>query len=772
MSENFTTGLIALDENGLIVSANSYISKLTHLHPSDMIGKPLSDVYLSEESSLLHREGHTVPVTAEIQHLSSDTDVCAILLIHSGQAKTTSDSTYQLIAENTTDMIRLMSKDAIIQYASPSHRAVLGYNPEKLIGMSSFEYIHPEDRDRVLESFEKMKKYQTPSEQKFRFRHLDGRWIHVESKAMPISDERGELKDIVAVIRDVSNHMKTMRKIEESEQRYKSLFEQNPDMVFALDMELCYVSINPSMFEKSKYQFDELMNRPFSTLIANAERAKTLTKLAQTKKGIPQTYETVMIDKYGKQIEVNVITIPIVTNGDVVGIYGICKDMTQQRQAERTIHRLAYYDSLTGLPNRFFFHSHLGQMILKAKRAKSRFALMFFDMDNFKNINDSLGHAAGDLLLKQLANRLQHVLSKDRVFLSRISGDEFTIIVEKFDFDADVARLAKKIIHSFQQPFSLEGQEVVVTSSIGLTLYPEHGQDIDTLIKNADTAMYRAKDKGKNHYTMFAPHMGQKPLKQLTLEMNLRKAIENEEFEMHYQPIFDAFTRRIVSLEALIRWIHPENGVIPPSDFIPLAEVTGIINPLGDWILNEVCRQIRAWETAGYSPVPVSVNMSGKQFDRKDVGKLVNKCLTEHGVSPERLTIEITETVAMQYKDSVLRTLKQLKDMGCNVAIDDFGSGYSSLTYLQNFPTDYLKMDRGFLKGMLASNKNTEIIRTIIELGHILDLKVIAEGVENEHELKLLQQYNCDLIQGYLLGKPARPADIERVHLQPKGGNL
>ena len=766
MSENFNTGLIILDENGIISSANSYISKLINIHPSDMVGKKLSEFYITEESSLVHREGHFVPVYVETQHFSNGVTSFTILVLWNEQMEIQNDSTYKLITENTTDLICLLTAEGIIRYASPSHRTILGYDPADLIGKTTFEFVHPDDKQGALESFEKMKKYQTPSELKFRFRHIDGRWIHVESKSMPIANEKGELKDIVAVIRDVSEQFKTLRKIEESEQRYKSLFEQNPDMVFALDMEFCFVSINPSMVEKSKYQLDELMNRPFSTLIAPTELKKTITKLTQTKKGQPQTYESIMIDKNGKRIEVNIIAIPIVTNGDVVGIYGISKDMTQQRQAERTIHRLAYYDSLTGLPNRFYFNSHLSQILTKAKTENKKFALMFFDMDNFKNINDSLGHSAGDLLLKQLANRLLEVLPKKGTFLSRISGDEFTIIIEEFQDIGEITELAGSIVDSFQKAFVLEQQEIVVTSSIGITLFPEHGDDRDTLIKNADTAMYRAKDKGKNHYTYFAPHMGQKPIKQLTMEMNLRKAIENKEFEMYYQPIIDAYTEKLVSMEALIRWNHPELGMISPGEFIPLAEITGIINPLGDWILKEVIRQAKAWQTAGYRKFPVSVNISGKQFERKDVFKLVNESLKEADLEPKWLTLEITETVAMQHKNNVLHTLKTLKELGCNVAIDDFGSGYSSLTYLRNFPTDYLKMDRGFVKGMLASDKNSAIIKTIIELGHILDLKVIAEGVENQSEFNVLKQYRCDQIQGYLFGKPMPSEEIERLFLK------
>ncbi len=425
---------------------------------------------------------------------------------------------------------------------------------------------------------------------------------------------------------------------------------------------------------------------------------------------------------------------------------------TELEEARLREHELAYHDSLTGLPNRRLFYDRLGQAIEHAKRDKTMVGLMFLDLDGFKNINDSLGHGAGDSLLKAVAERLESALrSSDTV--GRIGGDEFTVIVENIQWAQDAFHVADTIMRSFEKPFEVEDHEFFVTTGLGVSFYPEDGEDIESLVKRADVAMYRAKAEGKNKYCFYNPSMDAQSLGRLKLQSNLRKAVERDEFVLHFQPQVNLVDGNVFGVEALVRWEDGERGLIPPGDFIPLAEESGLIIPLGDWVMREACRQVKEWEEEGLE-INLTVNLSAHQLRFEHLIESVAEAIMDSGLRPERVGLEITESVAMNDVDLSIKMMKHIKDMGVNILIDDFGTGYSSLSYLTRFPIDKLKIDRSFMRKIPQSRNDVALASAIIALAHDMNFEVVAEGVETEEQLRFLNERGCHAMQGYYVSKP------------------
>ena len=424
-----------------------------------------------------------------------------------------------------------------------------------------------------------------------------------------------------------------------------------------------------------------------------------------------------------------------------------------QRRVEDMIRHQASHDRLTGLPNRLLFDERLSLALAHAHQWGEMLAVMFLDLDRFKIINDTLGHASGDLLLQQVAQRLAKCLKQNDT-IARWGGDEFTLILPQVKSAHDATKIAQRIIKALKTSFECNGQELHVTTSIGIALAPYDGEDAETLLKNADTAMYRAKQQGKNDFQLYAADMNTQALDQLVLANDLYRALNRGEFVLHYQPQVNLKTRQIVAMEALVRWQHPERGLIPPSHFIPLAEETGQINAIGEWVLQTACAQNRAWQEAGLPPIRVAVNLSARQFQQQNLAQLIDRVLTETRLEAQYLEVEITETIAMQDVNVTISVLEKLQAMGTYISIDDFGTGYSSLATLKQFPLNTLKIDRAFVKDLMTDAKDAALIRAIVALGHGLDLIVIAEGVETAEQQEFLCSVGCDAMQGYWFSKP------------------
>ncbi len=432
-------------------------------------------------------------------------------------------------------------------------------------------------------------------------------------------------------------------------------------------------------------------------------------------------------------------------------------------EATSEVERLAYYDTVTGLPNRSLFNDRLRVALAHAQRHRYKLAVLFLDIDRFKQVNDSLGHTVGDKLLRAVAGRIRETMREEDT-VARFGGDEFTVLIHIIGKIEDAGKIAQKVLESLSAPITIDAREFVVTSSIGISVYPVDGTDGETLIRNADAAMYRAKDAGRNAFQFYAAAMNHKALEALEVENGLRRALVNKEFLLYYQPLVEVDTGAVFGLEALVRWQHPELGLLRPDRFIPAAEQSGLIIELGRWVLHEACMQAATWHRSGHKMV-MAVNLSGRQFQDPDLVSQISEALEKAGLAPEFLELEITEGYAMQDVEKAIQTLRQLKALGVRIAIDDFGTGYSCLSYLKQFPIDTLKLDGSFVRD-LATPEDAQIALGVIALAHSLNLKVIAEGVETLSQLAFLRDHACDRLQGYLFSRPMPPANFDHFMTQ------
>jgi len=443
-------------------------------------------------------------------------------------------------------------------------------------------------------------------------------------------------------------------------------------------------------------------------------------------------------------------------------VSGTILDITARIRAESEIQQLINYDTLTGLPNRSLLHDRLRLAIAQASFENHLVGVLFLDLDRFKDINDTLGHRAGDKLLQVVAKRLAASVRESDT-LARLGGDEFVIILNGIDSVERITAVAKKILGLIIEPVTIDGHEIYTTASIGIAVYPMDGEDGHTLLKHADLAMYQAKELDRNSFHFFSQDMNTRVQERMLLESSMRKALEREEFFLVYQPQVDARTGRIIGLEALLRWNHPEMGLLSPDKFIYLAEETGFIVPLGEWVLQTACRQNKVWQDAGFHKLRVAVNLSGKQFGQQQLDEMIAAILRETGLDPQWLEVEITESAIMKNAENNISILRKLKDMGISLAIDDFGTGYSSLSYLKHFPITRLKIDRSFVQDITTNPDDAAIAEIIIAMAQTLKLSVIAEGVETRAQMELLSFHNCEEMQGYLFSRPVPPADITRL---------
>ncbi|MGD8189158.1 putative bifunctional diguanylate cyclase/phosphodiesterase [Brevibacillus ginsengisoli] len=544
--------------------------------------------------------------------------------------------------------------------------------------------------------------------------------------------------------------------LEKSEERFRKLSNATFEAIL-IHRNGITIEVNESFTYLFGYTREEAIGMDVLTFAVLEDRDLVYRKLLS---GIESPYEVKGLRKDQSEFYVEIVGKVIDYNGSQARVTAI-RDVTARKEAEHQIHHMAYHDDLTNLSNRKRFLETLGIAVSEAEENGTELAVMFLDLDRFKVINDSFGHYAGDQLLKIIANRLRCAVT-DEATIARLGGDEFTILLPRIDGEEQVERIAHSILDGISQPVEVAGRELTISVSIGICRYPLGGRDGEELMKNADTAMYRAKEKGRNNYQFYTKEMNEQAYERLALEQDLRKAIDRNELLLHYQPQVDMGTGQIVGVEALLRWKHPIYGMVSPARFIPLAEETQLIISIGEWVLQTACRQNKRWQKAGYQ-LKVAVNLSASQFQHGNLISMVSEVLRESQLEPQYLELEITESIAMKDVDRVIETLNQLTQLGIVISIDDFGTGYSSMNYLKHFPINRLKIDQSFVHDITTDLQDAAIADSIIAMAHSLGLKVIAEGVETADQLEHLRRKKCDEIQGFYLSRPLSADDLEEL---------
>lgn len=546
-------------------------------------------------------------------------------------------------------------------------------------------------------------------------------------------------------------------------QRFQSAMDATADSILLIDSaSQRFIEVNATackLFGYSREEFLELAPAELSLITPQQLQCEFN---AIINGNISGTHE----EKLAKRKDGTEVTIEMhrhaIRSGDSMVIVGVLRDITERKQAEQRMYQLAHYDTLTGLPNRTLFYETLTRTLLLSAEKDVSAAIMFIDLDHFKKINDTIGHAAGDELLSQFSNRLMQCV-RVRDTIGRLGGDEFAVILLMPNGPPGALTVAAKIRNALGAPFILQGHEVTVTASIGITLYPDDAGDADTLLKYADTAMYQAKHAGRDNYRFFTSRMNADMLSRLALEKALRQAIEKQEFELYYQPKVQLSSGRIVGLEALLRWERPGYGLVMPNTFIPMLEETGLIVKVGSWVVATACKQLGAWAGTDIGQVQISVNVAGRQFLEGDLEADVRAGLSDNGIDGDMLELELTESSLMANTNSTITKLKNMKQLGVQIAIDDFGTGYSSLAYLRRFPVDKLKIDIAFIRNVISVPDDAAIVLAIIGLAHNLQMEVVAEGVETVDQLDYLKRHHCDQVQGYYFSRPLPVEEIEAM---------
>jgi diguanylate cyclase (GGDEF)-like protein/PAS domain S-box-containing protein len=747
-----------------------------------------------------------------------------------------------------------------------------------------FNNMHPDDRTRVFETFSLSKEDKTPFEIEYRIVRPNGEVRYVFESTEFFTLEFNEWLGAIGTIQDITENKILRLRLIEEEQYYRSLFDNNPDAVYSLDLQGNFLSCNSALEDLLGYLREELLNVTFEHLVEPRSLQKTQDFFVETITTLmPQNYDTIGVHKNGEIVELNITNIPIIINKELVGIYGIAKNITEKKAMERSLleaetkyrsiveqsivgvfiaqdgmfvytnpnldrmlgynsltglnvsqtihvedreavlskilkltegqsiqnishrgtkqdgtiiicevhytrilhkgkiailgtilditerkkteelnHYLAYHDYLTELPNRRMFEEQLDKELRLAQFYNKKLAVLLIDLDRFKSVNDTLGHSIGDALLKQLAKKLQNCLGEGQI-LYRLGGDEFCIVLSEVENHHEAMSLSDKIIQITKEVFLIEGYELNITISIGISMSPEDGDTVDSLLKNADTALYFAKSQGRDQAQCYSSSLNIQSFKLFTMSNDLRKALEKKELFLQYMPRVDAQTTQILGAEALIRWNHPDWGLVSPTEFIPIAEETGLIVPIGEWVLREACKQNKQWQDMGLPPITVSVNFSVQQLLKQNILQTIDEIVDESGLSPDRLEIEITESSFISNEKEVTQLLVELKKRKIKVSLDDFGTGYSSLYLLKRLALDTIKIDKSFVEEILTDPVNKSIIECILNLAKALKMNVVAEGVETAEQYAFLKEQKCNEIQGYYF---SRPIDAEEfVHL-------
>jgi diguanylate cyclase (GGDEF)-like protein/PAS domain S-box-containing protein len=649
-----------------------------------------------------------------------------------------------------------LSSDRSVRLWNPAAERMFGWRADEVVGMPcpllgreqwpDFEQVNAEiAAGQVVADFETVR------------RTKSGDRVEVALHAAPLRDRNGRSEGLLCLMTDIGERHRAEQRLQLSDK----VFQNTQEGIVVTDGVGNIVSVNPAFTAVTGYLPEEVMGRNPKVLQSGRHDQAFYDAMWAELKATGQWQGEIWNRRRNGEIYPEWLHISAVRDaaGCVVYYVAVFSDISVVKENEERLHHLAHFDALTGLPNRVLFADRLSQAMAHAKRGNADIGLLFLDLDRFKLINDTLGHRAGDTLLQLAAERIMGAV-REQDTVARLGGDEFTVILPEVAGPAGAANVAEKIIESLSASFRIENQEVSIGASIGIAVYPLAGEDVETLVKHADIAMYRAKEAGRNNYQFYRPgHEGQ-PRDIFELEHGLRRALERHEMRLVYQPQIEIESGTIVALEALLRWDHPTRGDIPPADFIPVAEDSGLIGSIGEWVLREACLQNKAWQDHGLPPVRVAVNMSVRQLRNARFAKRVSEILEETGLDPRWLEIEITESMVMQFAKDVMDVLWHLKSLGIRLSIDDFGTGYSSLSYLKRLPVDTLKIDRSFIEGLDSNLNDQAISNAIIAVANSLSLRVVAEGVETEKQLWFLRQHSCCDAQGFFFCRPIEAGDV------------
>lgn len=679
------------------------------------------------------------------------------------QALMLSEARFRAISDASPLGIIVSDVDGECVYANAAYRKISGLSREQLLGSDWCLTIHPEDRQRVLLEWRAAVRGEAAFRSEARFLRGDGSIVWARLNAAALLDgwhSRGH----VQTVEDISERKAAEDALFEEKERAQVTLNSIGDAVLTTNLPGNVTYLNQVAETMTGWSLENAVGQPLSEVfrIINGTTREVAPNPAQRaireNRTVGLAADSILLRRDGGEAAIEDSAAPIHDRkGRVAGAVIVFHDVSESRAMALKMAHLAQHDFLTGLPNRSLLTERLSRAIGLARRHGKRVGLMFVDLDYFKHINDSLGHAVGDLLLQRVAERLRTCV-RDTDTVCRQGGDEFVILLAEIEQAADAAPIAEKLLAAFAEPCMIAGHELHVSLSLGISIFPDDGQDAGDVMKNADTAMYHAKASGRKNYQFFTAEMNTRAVQRLFIEGNLRRALRQGEFILYYQPKIDIASGRMIGCEALIRWQDPDHGLIHPKQFVSIAEESGLIVPIGAWVLGEACRQVRSWLDSGLPAVPVSVNISAVEFRHNGFLEEVALILKETGMPLDYLELELTESILMHDAKSSAAVLESLKAMGLRLAVDDFGTGYSSLSYLKRFPIDTLKIDRSFVDDVVSDIDDASIVGAMVGMGKALKLRVVAEGVETEAQLNFLRLLHCDEGQGFLLGHPL-PAD-------------
>nr|WP_281397233.1 PAS domain S-box protein [Chitinivorax tropicus] len=783
--QHSTDAICVADKDECIQSVNDAFLRITGYEESDILGKPMSMLtravpqaqcdqvrhqlqdqgYWHGEYLVCSRHDEVFPVWLSVFVLRQTegliTNVVSIFsdiseLKQAEVAKQQAEGKFRALVELSLVGFYIVQDD-ILHYANPTLAEMVGHDQQAMAGREVNDFIAPDDwmlvqqnhRLRLTGEIDHLR-------YTFRIRHRDGHLVDVEAHGRRF--EFNGRPAIIGMLIDISERVKQERQLRLA----AKVFDNAQEGILITDANAEIIATNPAFSRITGFEGGGTIGK-VSRMFRDGRDYGEINQDMLMSLEMSGHWQGELVDRrsngdaYPAWLSISAVRDD---QGRISNYVGVFSDITSRKEAEERLHFLANHDALTRLPNRARLHERLEQSLFRLHGHAHQLAVLFIDLDRFKTINDTLGHHAGDQLLKEVAVRLKRCV-KEWDLIARLGGDEFTVVMENITDVQHVAGVAERLLHTLGQPFMLEQQELFITASIGIAMAPIDGSDAASLLKNADIAMYRAKELGKNTYQFFASEMNALAMEHLVMESSLRYALERREFELHYQVQVELLQHRIIGMEALVRWRHPELGLVAPARFIPLAEENGFIVPIGEWVLLTACQQAKRWQEAGYPPVRMAVNLSPRQFRPFSLVQSVRNALALSGLAPEWLELEITESMIMRDAEEAIEIMSELKAMGVQLSIDDFGTGYSSLNNLKHFPIHNLKIDGSFIAGVPGDGEDTAITEVIITMAKRLGLSVVAEGVERMEQLLFLRENGCDLVQGFMFSEPRPAEEIE-----------